>query len=895
MAMIRDVQRITIGVILLVIGIATLNAIFAQPDCDGMAEQTAQQLAAGINKAVDLPLSEKEPSFSDTEKYVAVPVRFCQSMNSVSAYTVASTGGMPNYQVFYEKFPEAPIWKQWTESYPWAGGLFNTLYFYSALRVGPKVVKLMYYQFIPVEIAIKIGKKKIKMSTTIFRKVKEESSIVNKALADSRPKGKLGRYVEWLNSRGYVTLEQQMKLDKIIKNKFLSSGAKIERDALTHSIISRKIRGLSKKLEVISKDGKILPNIRKRSIIRKMRFYYDMLPKDLQKELSKEVVVPPVKWTSFKTWRDRITVWWTRSEYFPELPRNRLLKWSHNLKTKYKTFRKGLSKYIKIDSDNARDLMRRQFDDMRLYYDKYEKVTGTTNARKALRRIKSLEKMFVENDLILVVDPNSELGKITRLSQVLDSDIMLYTTKYQTNLDFFSPSEFLSDRAAKWDKLPIDVRNSWIDYLEITSGFDLSKDPNLPRKLWQTAHGGYWNSFGMGGGRKGMKGAQFALLERYIKTTLRKGGEEADRFIDTMAGTIKTGKVAPRITRFLLVDNARYGGAPMGMINYPYSFGGGVTRDAQARLTENVKVDPTNSLILVKNVQVKDVIKLDSKVSNLGVRIWRPDPGVNRIPIWIQTGMFRALGPDPNPRFYTVSPCFGVAKIWRDSDDIFISITEDEGKCKIGEEDCAFRSYCYADNDRLWGPGWETGNNDMWVEFGEAGAAFAAVYVPCLLTGAEQGCRIAGSLAAQGVIIGLSTAHSTEHHCDDEGNLAQWSYWQYYKASDICDLFGTFGVPGSKAAKPGSLGAKYAKLASKLKKTKGAEFAKKVSVSKAFPRLSRYGGKFIKGGLMVDICMAPYSLGEIASSWTNIGPVKYGLNHTQIRENQGRCIWGVTE
>ena len=98
----EDVQRVLIGVVILVVGISIINVIVSSPECDEMAIQTEQQLAAAINEATYLPAVSSEPSYSDSGKFLAVPIRFCQSTNSLDWLGVAVSGKTPQYQVFYE-------------------------------------------------------------------------------------------------------------------------------------------------------------------------------------------------------------------------------------------------------------------------------------------------------------------------------------------------------------------------------------------------------------------------------------------------------------------------------------------------------------------------------------------------------------------------------------------------------------------------------------------------------------------------------------------------------------------------------------------------------------------------------------------------------------------------
>lgn len=109
------------------------------PDCVSMANQTAQQLSLAINEVADgtnvLPFQTDNPSSNeptDSKYYTTVPIRLCQQYGTYNFF-LTFLGGMPEYQIYYEKFPEGGG-GMWNEAYPWSGGAASSLVFWAGMR-----------------------------------------------------------------------------------------------------------------------------------------------------------------------------------------------------------------------------------------------------------------------------------------------------------------------------------------------------------------------------------------------------------------------------------------------------------------------------------------------------------------------------------------------------------------------------------------------------------------------------------------------------------------------------------------------------------------------------------------------------------------------------------------
>jgi len=112
-------------------------AIFGAPTCESAANQTAVDLKNAINEVVENRSSFNPADTGLTEPndpmyYTTVPIRLCQQHTMISHWILQFAGGMPEYQIYYEHFPEGG-WL-WNEAYPWSGGAMSTLIFWGAMR-----------------------------------------------------------------------------------------------------------------------------------------------------------------------------------------------------------------------------------------------------------------------------------------------------------------------------------------------------------------------------------------------------------------------------------------------------------------------------------------------------------------------------------------------------------------------------------------------------------------------------------------------------------------------------------------------------------------------------------------------------------------------------------------
>jgi len=133
------IRMVMMVVIFIAVALILWN-VFGAPDCRAMANVTSEQLRMGFNEVGDsnFPYYDGAGIPSDPNIYVEKQIVLCQS-GTTYAYFQQFMGGMPEYQIYYETFPEGffndGAW-MWTENYPWSGGAASSMFFWGAMRVG---------------------------------------------------------------------------------------------------------------------------------------------------------------------------------------------------------------------------------------------------------------------------------------------------------------------------------------------------------------------------------------------------------------------------------------------------------------------------------------------------------------------------------------------------------------------------------------------------------------------------------------------------------------------------------------------------------------------------------------------------------------------------------------
>ena len=333
--------------------------------------------------------------------------------------------------------------------------------------------------------------------------------------------------------------------------------------------------------------------------------------------------------------------------------------------------------------------------------------------------------------------------------------------------------------------------------------------------------------------------------------------------------------------RFLFLDLGRVGRGPLDII---WPFGAAAARENIEKLTDVVEGGCYMNSICSVSKDGATAYLLDEDVpekvsSKVAVRLWRPKP--TRIPVGISTGMF-LLSVNENPRFYVVSPCFAMAKVWKDREDQVYVYIDKTKKCDVSgcEQTSPLESidtpnYCYASEDFVWG-----------VYDGPSEVGYLAELGVCtaLMTVATKDWRNSLKYCSYITIgtLGIEVTARQEEYTGPSWERQEkgWGYWNYIKAEDLCDLIETIGdFGGWRAGKAGSTG-KFQDLSGWLKKHSKTASA----------------GGWMKNRIS-DICFLFTLTGDNSLAWSIKTPVldvwRKGtpLTDVCIQETAAECVW----
>lgn len=158
--MIERAISIVITIVIFMIIAYVFIGIFGAPSCAHLANQTALQLKFAINEVADdsFPsFDPKNPKFTEPTNsyyYTSVPIRLCQQYGT-QAFFMSFFGGMPEYQIYYEHFPEGGG-GMWNEAYPWSGGAATSFIFWAGMR-GVVTVGKALWKITTIRSAFKTG------------------------------------------------------------------------------------------------------------------------------------------------------------------------------------------------------------------------------------------------------------------------------------------------------------------------------------------------------------------------------------------------------------------------------------------------------------------------------------------------------------------------------------------------------------------------------------------------------------------------------------------------------------------------------------------------------------------------------------------------------------------
>ncbi|MEM5772407.1 MAG: hypothetical protein QXO65_02740 [Candidatus Aenigmatarchaeota archaeon] len=882
-------QRMIFGIILFILIAAILLRVSTSPECDMYANETAKELRDAINEVAsdNFPSWNQNfpPSDENKDFYKPVIIKLCEK--KIGWAGAALSAAIPTYQIFYESFPEAPAWAAWDESYPFSGGAANALLNYAIIKYGPKIGKGIGKG---IKATYKIGTKVAKYG---FKEVYKTS--------------KLNNFFNKVKTEGFIkaVLKKPEIEEKSIKEafeKFLSQDYKQAARQGDHIIFQKALMEQEQNIEIYKAGGTIenalvdTPEGKKfiitRENINAYKLIYDSANSETQKILDKYFYVPSkfqkienFKWKIFNVKQTIGKLW--RGSF--------LGKTTSTLKEKYYNFKKSVYKAFGRDISNleaaktaeiykvrcyadpewCRKLLIESWDDadigtvmsqiakhkvekgkftdaeMFKFMEEHEKwirineevetIISYDKANDVNMRIKDL---FKEADTIRTDEEYealmNKLDKIEKpddkfISELQDTTFKGYSQQEIKEILIITDAEIKkihAEKVAASGKItspefpgPILWRDNPLRYAlnDISSNGITTKDN--------------WNNLYTTFSTK-------EEISTFFAKRIVENEDQLKNLIEKKAKGyffVKLGRVYPT----LLFTKP---GAPL------IPGGAYFSRIVEDELN---KYCTSGAICFTLGPNVYSY-PLNEKATKYAIRLWRPNPSVEqRQPIFIQTGWFYP-SIEEHPRFYTVSPCFGYAKVWKSGQNIFISFDVDPTtgqtkKCKVldekgNEKDVA--NYCYASFNDVWGSNYnnlEIGTGTAWLSDGAIAAHIIGIFVGCAAsTVGYQQCVQIATLADEGA---LSVAATTAAYSGDK----DWGYWTYYKASDAIDLLDIAGSLGSKGA------------------------------VKAITTAQKY---------LPDLSVYVQALGDAAMGWPKRGLDKVKpLNEDDIYRSLGQCIW----
>ncbi len=363
------------------------------------------------------------------------------------------------------------------------------------------------------------------------------------------------------------------------------------------------------------------------------------------------------------------------------------------------------------------------------------------------------------------------------------------------------------------------------------------------------------------------------------------------------------GFALPRFKQTVMLDLPRAGIGPFAQYNpvpNPYS-----TQESLRRATEIMEGGcAENSICKIERgvpggpTEGATAYLLDRAVpEDIEVKLWRPKPNtLARTPIYLSTAMFYFSVPE-HPRFHLISPCYGIAKIWKKDNTVYVNI-EKTKKCDVGDPYCDSNTpnYCYADEELIWGE--NAYNKGNMITTGDAPSewlylgGFAACSIACSafsLAAGAQGCLKGCGYAAIGSLFAHTTAATVAYQGSSwTRQRTGWGYWNYQKAGDICDILETATSIGSwKLGKGVTEGVSRNRFVRGLNKFTNNKYVKKVG---------KWGGEKLGFGIG-DICYGLLLIGDTSLSWPIKVPVGQVLAKNTpltaecMEEASGECAW----
>ena len=143
--MIKIPLNILLSLTLFIITAGILLLMFGSPKCDDLANTTAYYIKNAIDEVSkdSFPMWDEDvvPPNEQLSYYRTAPIALCQDKGLSYWETILGTTLEPQYQIYYERFPESGG-GTWTEAYPWSGGAASSLRMWAFMRIGTGAFKI---------------------------------------------------------------------------------------------------------------------------------------------------------------------------------------------------------------------------------------------------------------------------------------------------------------------------------------------------------------------------------------------------------------------------------------------------------------------------------------------------------------------------------------------------------------------------------------------------------------------------------------------------------------------------------------------------------------------------------------------------------------------------------
>ena len=885
-------HKLVFGVILFIIIAVIFMRLYTSPECNAYANQTVMDLQKAINEVSTDDVKEwygnGPPPNDKQEYYRPVLVRLCE--NSGKQFIENFFVKLPTYQISWGEFPTAPLWATWDESYPFSGGAGNALLMFGGLKggkyAGKAAIKAGKIVYRVGKITLRIGIKNAIKSSRLVKWIRKYSELrfraLIKSVAQETEEGVLERFVKNEIPENYRAL---VRGDTLTAKRFARI-TKMSIDELAEAgVIKRVTEQMPADLQKAAK-GRFIVNDMYIPLFHALR---DAADDNMRRYFDDVFYIPSrfnflertrFRWIAFKEAADLM---WKNSKLYRNVvdPINKGLR-----ETKKKFFKVMGSEIsdakIAATARKFRKMCLRNPKECRTMFEeawnlRIESAMSNMVGRKVTKETFSDADMFrfmAEYEKWVIFEERSQIvGYSTQMSDNLRTGI----TSYLKEISSKEPTEIreiLKSRTAFRDGVEKHLPKEMVDKLNKK---DLEKMIEKARQQVELKINKNIVTRGLSIKKFNQQySAAFKRamiedpnMEDIIKIVKETDKDEAKAFIPYIAYNVVDpaeflkSKIKREAKGLWYIKLGRY--YPTYALANPIQAranplvipgGGYASKIMEQQLTEGC----VEGALCYTHSGYVDSYLLNESAQRYAVRLWRPKPNLaERTTIFISTGIFYPAI-EEHPKFYVVSPCFSMMKVWKSGGTVFISpdvdmTTGDIVRCSVQDKEGYTKkvaNYCFATFNDVWGANMYGLENtasaaEAYIPDGAVYGWMAGILGGCTAaTIGYKACVDAASFASQAIITAdAALAAGT--------GSKNWGYWTYNKAADVSDLLSMIsgrGVATSLARKAAS-------------------------------------------AIAPDFSTAILVMGDLAMEWPARGIYEKdkGLSAEDIYLNTGRCAW----